>query len=137
MLPLISLLFWLWKWAVYRGMCPDGFLHVHVGIEWNWGLSGCKGYMKRDNTIRVFCIVITNSWLIWISKCTSPCRSSKERSSRDKERSKDSDRTSRDKDRSSRERSPREQKDRKRSYESANGRSEDRRSSEEREAGEI
>uniref|UniRef100_A0A8C0H0N6 LUC7 like 2, pre-mRNA splicing factor n=1 Tax=Chelonoidis abingdonii TaxID=106734 RepID=A0A8C0H0N6_CHEAB len=64
-------------------------------------------------------------------------RSSKERSSRDKERSRDHDRTSRDKDRSSRERSPRDNKDRKRSYESANGRSEDRRSSEEREAGEI
>ncbi|OXB60385.1 hypothetical protein ASZ78_001211 [Callipepla squamata] len=64
-------------------------------------------------------------------------RSSKERSSRDKERSRDRDRTSRDKDRSPRERSPREFKDKKRSYESANGRSEDPRSSEEREAGEI
>ncbi|NXC16031.1 LC7L3 protein, partial [Corythaeola cristata] len=64
-------------------------------------------------------------------------RSSKERSSRDKERSRDRDRTSRDKDRSSRERSPRDFKDKKRSYESANGRSEDPRSSEEREAGEI
>ncbi|XP_068257844.1 LOW QUALITY PROTEIN: putative RNA-binding protein Luc7-like 2 [Nyctibius grandis] len=64
-------------------------------------------------------------------------RSSKERSSRDKERSRDRDRTSRDKDRSPRERSPRDFKDRKRSYESANGRSEDPRSSEEREAGEI
>uniref|UniRef100_A0A674G8G5 LUC7 like 2, pre-mRNA splicing factor n=1 Tax=Taeniopygia guttata TaxID=59729 RepID=A0A674G8G5_TAEGU len=64
-------------------------------------------------------------------------RSSKERSSRDKERSRDRDRTSRDKDRSSRERSPRDFKDKKRSYESANGRSEEPRSSEEREAGEI
>uniref|UniRef100_A0A4X2L1K8 RNA-binding protein Luc7-like n=2 Tax=Vombatus ursinus TaxID=29139 RepID=A0A4X2L1K8_VOMUR len=65
---------------------------------------------------------------------------SKRRSSGDKERSlRDQDLTSRDKDRSSRERSPRdrERKDKKRSYESANGRSEDRRSSEEREAGEI
>ncbi|NXJ67634.1 LUC7 protein, partial [Rostratula benghalensis] len=68
---------------------------------------------------------------------SSKKRSSKERSSRDKERSRDRDRTSRDKDRSSRERSPRDFKDRKRSYESANGRSEDPRSSEEREAGEI
>uniref|UniRef100_A0A8C6Z0Q0 LUC7 protein n=1 Tax=Nothoprocta perdicaria TaxID=30464 RepID=A0A8C6Z0Q0_NOTPE len=68
---------------------------------------------------------------------SSKKRSSKERSSRDKERSRDRDRTSRDKDRSSRERSPRDFKDKKRSYESANGRSEDPRSSEEREAGEI
>ncbi|XP_010211755.1 PREDICTED: putative RNA-binding protein Luc7-like 2 [Tinamus guttatus] len=68
---------------------------------------------------------------------SSKKRSSKERSSRDKERSRDRDRTSRDKDRSPRERSPRDFKDKKRSYESANGRSEDPRSSEEREAGEI
>ncbi|NXP64741.1 LUC7 protein, partial [Chloropsis cyanopogon] len=68
---------------------------------------------------------------------SSKKRSSKERSSRDKERSRDRDRTSRDKDRSSRERSPRDFKDKKRSYESANGRSEEPRSSEEREAGEI
>ncbi|XP_028943052.1 putative RNA-binding protein Luc7-like 2 isoform X4 [Antrostomus carolinensis] len=52
---------------------------------------------------------------------SSKKRSSKERSSRDKERSRDRDRTSH----------------KKRSYESANGRSEDPRSSEEREAGEI
>lgn len=44
-----------------------------------------------------------------------------------KERFRDQDLASRDRDR----------KDKKRSYESANGRSEDRRSSEEREAGEI
>ncbi|KAF2980257.1 hypothetical protein EK904_008192 [Melospiza melodia maxima] len=68
---------------------------------------------------------------------SSKKRSSKERSSRDKERSRDRDRTSRDKDRGSRERSPRDFKDKKRSYESANGRSEEPRSSEEREAGEI
>nr|XP_033791072.1 putative RNA-binding protein Luc7-like 2 isoform X1 [Geotrypetes seraphini] len=61
---------------------------------------------------------------------SSKSKSSKERSSRDK------DRTSRDKERSSRDRS-RERRERKRSYESANGKSEDRRSSEEREAGEI
>ncbi|XP_043821244.1 putative RNA-binding protein Luc7-like 2 isoform X3 [Dromiciops gliroides] len=74
------------------------------------------------------------------SRERSKRRSSKERSSGDKERSlRDQDLASRDKDRSSRERSPRdrERKDKKRSYESANGRSEDRRSSEEREAGEI
>uniref|UniRef100_A0A8B9PZJ8 RNA-binding protein Luc7-like 2 n=1 Tax=Apteryx owenii TaxID=8824 RepID=A0A8B9PZJ8_APTOW len=68
---------------------------------------------------------------------SSKIRSSKERSSRDKEHSRDRERTSRDKERSSRERSPRDFKDKKRSYESANGRSEDPRSSEEREAGEI
>ncbi|XP_030062947.1 putative RNA-binding protein Luc7-like 2 [Microcaecilia unicolor] len=63
---------------------------------------------------------------------SSKSKSSKESSSRDK------DRTSRDKDRSSRDRSrDLERRERKRSYESANGKSEDRRSSEEREAGEI
>ncbi|XP_020934507.1 putative RNA-binding protein Luc7-like 2 isoform X6 [Sus scrofa] len=56
-----------------------------------------------------------------------------------KERFRDQDLASRDRDRNSRDRSPRDRdrKDKKRSYESANGRSEDRRSSEEREAGEI
>lgn len=56
-----------------------------------------------------------------------------------KERFRDQDLASRDRDRSSRDRSPRDRdrKDKKRSYESANGRSEDRRSSEEHEAGEI
>ncbi|XP_029446224.1 putative RNA-binding protein Luc7-like 2 isoform X7 [Rhinatrema bivittatum] len=63
---------------------------------------------------------------------SSKSKSSKERSSRDK------DRTSRDKERNSRDRSrDRDRRERKRSYESANGKSEDRRSSEEREAGEI
>lgn len=51
-----------------------------------------------------------------------------------KERFRDQDLASRDRDRSPRDR---DRKDKKRSYESANGRSEDRRSSEEREAGEI
>ncbi|XP_048196262.1 putative RNA-binding protein Luc7-like 2 isoform X2 [Dipodomys merriami] len=66
---------------------------------------------------------------------------SRERSKRrsSKERFRDQDLASRDRDRSSRDRSPRERdgKAKKRSYESANGRAEDRRSSEEREAGEI
>ncbi|KAK7818082.1 hypothetical protein U0070_014677 [Myodes glareolus] len=61
---------------------------------------------------------------------------SRERSKRrsSKERFRDQDLASRDRDRSPRDR---DRKDKKRSYESANGRSEDRRSSEEREAGEI
>lgn len=56
-----------------------------------------------------------------------------------KERFRDQDLASRDRDRRSRYRSPgdRDRKDKPWSYESANGRSEDRRSSEEREAGEI
>ncbi|XP_051824736.1 putative RNA-binding protein Luc7-like 2 [Antechinus flavipes] len=72
------------------------------------------------------------------SREQSKRRSSKERYSGDKERSfRDQDLTSRDKDRSSRSPRDRETKHKKRSYESANGRSEDRRSSEEPEAGEI
>ncbi|XP_057645372.1 putative RNA-binding protein Luc7-like 2 isoform X2 [Chionomys nivalis] len=61
---------------------------------------------------------------------------SRERSKRrsSKERFRNQDLASRDRDRSPRDR---DRKDKKRSYESANGRSEDRRSSEEREAGEI
>ncbi|TEA39557.1 hypothetical protein DBR06_SOUSAS28910012, partial [Sousa chinensis] len=66
---------------------------------------------------------------------------SRERSRRrsSKERFREQDLASRDRDRNSRDRSPRDRdrKDKKWSYESANGRSEDRRSSEEREAGEI
>ncbi|XP_059947565.1 putative RNA-binding protein Luc7-like 2 [Mesoplodon densirostris] len=56
-----------------------------------------------------------------------------------KERFREQDLASRDRDRNSRDRSPRDRdrKHKKRSYESANGRSEDRGSSEEREAGEI
>uniref|UniRef100_A0A4X2LLN2 RNA-binding protein Luc7-like n=1 Tax=Vombatus ursinus TaxID=29139 RepID=A0A4X2LLN2_VOMUR len=72
------------------------------------------------------------------SREQSKRRSSKERAPGDKERSfRDQDLASRDKDRSSRSPRDRERKDKKRSYESANGRSEDRRSSEEPEAGEI
>ncbi|XP_044538384.1 putative RNA-binding protein Luc7-like 2 isoform X1 [Gracilinanus agilis] len=73
------------------------------------------------------------------SKEKSKRRSSKERSSGDKERLRDQDLASYDKNRRSRDWSPRdrEKKDKKRSYESANGCSEDRRSSEEPEAGEI
>ncbi|XP_006887220.1 PREDICTED: putative RNA-binding protein Luc7-like 2 isoform X2 [Elephantulus edwardii] len=66
---------------------------------------------------------------------------SRERSKRrsSKERFRDQDITSRDRDKRSRDRSPRDrdQKAKKQACESANGRSEDRRSSEEREAGEI